>query len=142
MAKEKTIFKKMEKFLSTDTSRTALCGFFVEIDEEYDKATVTATDGHVLCSHTLDREQLEHQMQLEYRTLPNFVAYEYIIYHNPKTAPHHDNSLFSKEAIYPKYKNIVPNYLDLVPSNQIDYNIQLDHKYSKRIWHGKSYVPF
>ena len=132
MAK-KSIFKAMEKFLSKDTSRGALNGYYVEIDGEL--ATITATNGHVLCSHIMELESLKTEMLNEFRVLPNDDAKEFIIFANKKL----NKPLYDYDEKYPKYKNIIPNVGSMTLAKDLTFHIMLNPGNSKIVCDAKKY---
>jgi len=138
MAK-KSIFKAMQKFISTDESRASLLGFNIELNHEGYEATITATDGHVLCSHTKDLEQLKFEIHEEFNTLPtDFDTLEsFQIYPNPKKRP--NGKLFETENQYPRYQNIIPRIETMTKLEDLDFYVATNPKMAQICCDAKKY---
>jgi len=139
MAKQKSIFTAMKKFLSTDTSRTSLCGYNVELDHENFTATITATDGHILCSHTKEIENFKFELLQEYNFIPNnFDNLEsFVIYPNVKTRL--GNDLYDIGTNYPRYKNIIPKIETMTSIENLDFFVATNPKMAQICCDAKKY---
>ena len=136
---QKSIFKSMKKFLSTDTSRTSLCGYNIELNHANFQATITATDGHVLCSHTKDLENFKFELLQEYNFIPNnFDSLEsFIIHPNPKSRLGGD--LYDTETPYPNYKNIIPKIETMTSIENLDFFVATNPKMAQICCEAKKY---
>lgn len=139
MAKQKSIFNAMKKFLSTDTSRTSLCGYNVELDHANFEATITATNGHILCSHKKDLEDFKFELLQEYNFIPSdFDSLEsFIIYPNPKTRI--GNDLYDTSTAYPRYQNIIPKIETMTRIDKIDFFVATNPKMAQICCDAKKY---
>lgn len=135
----KSIFNAMKKFLSTDTSRTSLCGYYVELDHENQEVTLTATNGHILCSHKKDLENFKFELLQEYNFLPNgFDTLEsFIIYPNPKTRV--GSELYELQLNYPRYQNIIPKVETMTRIDKIDFFVATNPKMAQICCETKKY---
>ena len=138
MAQRKTIFKAMSKFLSKDATRGTLQGFYIETINEVE-TRITATNGHVLCSHKMDTEQFRFECVQEFRVPAPEELNDLIIYANPKTTPM-DEQLYSPTgAHYPKYRNIIPLPHTMTDVDKLDFHISFDPKNVQIVIDAKKY---
>lgn len=136
---QKSIFKAMKKFLSTDTSRTSLCGYYIELDHGNFEATITATDGHVLCSHKKDLESLKFDLVQEYNFLPeDFDTLEnFVVFPNVKTRGSY--GLYETNSQYPRYENIIPKIENMTRIDELEHFILTDLKMGVICCEAKKY---
>lgn len=112
-SKSKTNFERIlecaKKCTSTDLTRLALCGVRVELCTDEQFFQVTATDGHIIFTHKIDKDEFFAGFKFEFGFEFPTTVLSCTIFPEKKTRQALNRELIDLDLSYPKWRNIIPS---------------------------------